>query len=242
MHHSSALSRFRGQKPVSDYGRIGVLAWYYGISNAASAMIAAQSKQFKETHAETAKVWNAQIVNHQLALPPFDFSVSTLVKKEREKQISDLKQGHAWELISKPETPQQARSAAIAYLSGTASWYAWRTEEDLKKNRAFKALQVENFKTKAARALRDQWLEKKSVGFLHQAFRYRGKANYREALYMAYGSGAETTLADFIEDLFFVQKAFLAMAGAFAKRKLGDTLWHDFCEDVDAHSAFSLQT
>jgi len=109
----------------------------------------------------------------------------------------------------------------------------------LKRNRDFKALEVDNFRTKKAQVLRDQWLSRKPVGFLHQAARYRGKANYREALFLAYGNGTETILAGYIEEMHEVLKAFLSMAGAFASRKLGKQLWSEFVADVDAKKAFS---
>ena len=77
------------------------------------------------------------------------------------------------------------------------------------------------------------------MGFVHQAARYRGKANYREALFLAYGSCTETILSGFVEDMSNVLQAFLAMAGAFAKRKLGNDLWQEFVADIDAKKAFT---
>jgi hypothetical protein len=69
----------------------------------------------------------------------------------------------------------------------------------------------------------------------------RGKANYREALFLAYGSGTETLLSGYVEDMHAVLKAFLAMAGAFARRKLGKDLWSEFVADVDAKKAFTTR-
>jgi len=134
-----------------------------------------------------------------------------------------------------------ALGAAAGDLSGSAKWYAWKTEEDLKGNRAFKELGVSNFRSKDARALRDEWFKRRSMGFVHQAARYRGKANYREALFLAYGSGTETILSGYVEDMHAVLKAFLAMAGAFARRKLGKDLWSEFVADVDAKKAFTTR-
>jgi len=42
LHHLSALEQFRSGATSADYARVGILAWYYGIANAASAMTAAQ--------------------------------------------------------------------------------------------------------------------------------------------------------------------------------------------------------
>lgn len=97
-----------------------------------------------------------------------------------------------------------------------------------------------DFRTKASRELRNSRLQKKSIGFVHQASRYRGKANYREALFLAYGPATETYLSGFIHDMDTVLKAFLTMAGAFSKKRLGKDLWSEFVADVESKKAFTI--
>ncbi|MEO9492022.1 MAG: hypothetical protein ABJM26_00505 [Anderseniella sp.] len=239
LHHLSALEQFQKGTKASDYARVGILAWYYGISNAASAMTAAQSGSFQEDHAGTARLWDSEIASRGLAMAPFNWRVGSLVEKTYKPEIACYKNGSRGKLLSKPTTKTEALGAAAEYLSGSASWYGWLAKEDLKKTSNFKALGGVDFRTKVARELRDQRLSRKSVGFLHQASRYRGKANYREALFLAYGASTETYLSGFVGDLCVVLKAFLAMAGAFAKRKLGQNLWLEFIADVDKKRAFS---
>lgn len=239
LHHLSALRQFRGGTTSADYSRVGILAWYYGIANAASAMTAAQSGSFQEDHAGTARLWDEQIARRGMAMTPFSWRVSSLVEKTYKLEISAYRNGSSGQLQTKPSTKTAALGAAAGYLSGSAKWYAWRTEEDLKRSREYKDLGVKDFRTKAARALRDQRLEKKCIGFVHQAARYRGKANYREALFLAYGTGTETILSSFVEDMSIVLEAFLAMAGAFAMRKLGKDLWEEFVADIDVKKAFT---
>ncbi|SFS41222.1 hypothetical protein SAMN04488040_0237 [Sulfitobacter marinus] len=239
LHHLSALDQFRGGTTAADYARVGVLAWYYGIANAASAMTAAQSGSFQEDHAGTARLWDEQIASRSLAMAPFSWRVSSLVGKTYKTEIDALRNASSGKLQTQPITKDDAQGAAAGYLSGSAKWYAWKTEEDLRRNRAFRDLGVDNFRSKPARALRDQWLDRKPVGFVHQAARYRGKANYREALFLAYGPGTETLLSGYIDDMHAVLKAFLVMAGAFASRKLGKNLWLEFVADVDAKKAFT---
>ena len=83
-------------------------------------------------------------------------------------------------------------------------------------------------------------LRGKSVCFLHQAFRYRGKANYREALFLGHGRYVDTLLVEYIDDLADVLRAFVGMAGAFASKRLGTALWEAFLEDLETHRAFQL--
>ncbi|MCB8836173.1 hypothetical protein [Aurantimonas sp. VKM B-3413] len=239
LHHLSALEQFQSGSRASDYARVGILAWYYGVANAASAMTAAQSGSFQEDHAGTARMWDEQIASRGLAIPPFSWRVSSLVEVTYKPEVAAYKQGSTSKLVSKPTTQTEALGAAAEYLSGSAAWYAWRAKEDLMKTPQFKSLGVTDFRKRVARELRDERLQKKSIGFVHQASRYRGKANYREALFLAYGSATETMLSGFADDMAAVLKAYLAMAGAFAKRKLGGSLWSEFVADVDAKKAFT---
>lgn len=241
LHHLSALEQFRVGARSADYARVGILAWYYGIANAASAMTVAQSGAFQEDHAGTARLWDEQIAGRGLAMTPFSWRVSSLVEKTYKPEVAAYRNGSSGKLQAKPSTATEALGAAAGYLSGSAKWYAWQVGENLKRSREFKNLGVDNFRTKAARTLRDQRLDNKCIGFVHQAARYRGKANYREALFLAYGSGTETILSGFVEDMSVVLKAFLALAGAFAKRKLGKDLWQEFITDIDANKAFTTK-
>lgn len=240
LHHLSALQQFTAGVRAADYARVGILAWYYGIANAASAMTAAQSGSFQEDHAGTARIWDEQIASSGFAMPPFGWRVSSLVENTYKPEVAAYKQGSIGKLTSKPTSHADAIGAAAEYLSGSAKFYADRAKGDLVKTSQFKALKVSDFRSKAARTLRDDWLDKKAIGFVHQASRYRGKANYREALFLAYGSSTETILTGFTEDAAVVLRAFLAMAGGFSRRKLGKRLWDEFVTDVDKKKAFTI--
>lgn len=241
LHHLSTLEQFRGKMRVADYARIGILAWYYGITNAASAMTAAQSGSFQEDHAGTARLWDVEIASRGLAMPPFSWRVTSLVEATYKPEIVLYKNGSNGKLLEKPNNAVEAAGAAGEYLSGTAAWHTDYVKEALMKSTEFRDLDVSDFRTKAAREMRDRKLSRKPVGFLHQASRYRGKANYREALYLGYGPNTETILTGLPEDLAIVLRSFLAMAGAFAKAKLGKSLWNEFVDDIDKKRAFSLK-
>lgn len=151
--------------------------------------------------------------------------LSSLVEKIYTPEVAKYKHGSTGKLQIKPTLVTNALGAAAGYLSDSAKWHAWQSMENLKRSREYKDLEVSNFRTKVAQELRDERLSRKGIGFVHPASRYGGKANYREALFLAYGSGTETILSGFVDDLVEVLRAFLAMARAFAKRKLGKDLW-----------------
>lgn len=220
LHQLAALEAFRAVPRRADVARMGIVTWYYGIYYAASAMVAAQDGSMQDDHTSTANSWDRNFPERRLAMPPFDLRVSTLIEKSTKAEIAILRAGNTSDLKTESTTPLDAGGACCAYLSGTSNWYRWRTTEDLRLAKEFKGLGVSDFRTKAAQQLRDQRLGRKSVSFLHQAIRYRGKANYREALFLGYGTSTETLLADYVDDLAIVLSGFVSMAGAFAARRL----------------------
>lgn len=239
LHHLSALEQMQEGTAPADLARVGVLAWYYGVANASSAMTAAQNGSFQQDHSGTARMWDAEIAARGFAMSPFGWRVSSLVEKTYKPEIATYRAGSKAALLSQPVDALDAAGAAAAYLSGSASWYGWYVVEDVRASAEFKSLGVANFKTRAAQQIRDKRLDTRSVGFLHQASRYRGKANYREALFLAHGKSTGAQLTGFVANQATVLRAFLAMAGAFASRKLGKDLWAEFVADVDAQRAFT---
>jgi hypothetical protein len=239
LHHLSALEQMTAAGAPADMARVAVLAWYYGLYNAVSAMTAAQNGSFQEDHAGTALMWDTEFGAKGRLMEPFGWRVSSLIAATYKAEVAIIRSGSTSGLLTKPITASDARGAAAGYLSGTAAWYAWQNEEEVRRSTDFKALKVTDFRTKSARELRDRRLGSKTCGFLHQASRYRGKANYREALFLAYGKSTNSILAGYVADQAFVLRAFLAMAGAFASRRLGSAIWADFMADVDGQRAFT---
>ena len=241
LHQCSALHALRCVPRKSDVARVAIVSWYYGVYAGASAMVAAQDGSFQDDHTGTAGVWDRQIASRSLIMGPFDLRITTLLKKNADAELAALQTVPRFQLAgSAPQTPDEALGACIAYLSGSADWWRWRTEEDVRESRDFRTLGVSDFRTKAAREIRDKRLSSRSMGFLHEAFRYRGKANYREPLYLGYGPSIESTLSTYVDDLSKALDAFVVPAGIFCSRRLGPAVWSEFTEDLDAKRAFSI--
>ena len=240
LHQLAALRALEDVRVQADIARVASVGWYYGIYAAATAMIAAQEGSIHDSHTKTANVWDRQFVQRRLILHPFDLRLSTLVKKDAEFELDCIRLGKKENLVSKPLTAEDAHRALCGYLSGTRGWWAWRVEEEVKSSKAFRELGVDNFRTKAARALRDDRLGRQSVSFLHQAIRFRGKANYREALYLAHGAQVETVISGFVSDMANILESFLAMTGAFTFKRIGSGLRDAFLEDLHSHRSFSV--
>jgi len=232
LHHLSALKAMATSGRDQDLARVAVMTWYYGIYCAASAMIAAKDGSQQQEHSSTANQWDRQIASAGLAVSPFDFRLTTLVKRDAESEIATLRNGNSFKLSNRPDCVANARGACISYLSGTRDYYEWQICEDLKR-RELSQRGLTDFRTRQAQGLRDSRLQGKSLGFLHQAFRYRGKANYRDALFLTYEVQVGTVIDGFISDMETVLKAFVVMAGSFCAKRVNH--WQEFMADLNAH-------
>jgi len=240
LHQLSALESLRSATCKADVARVGIVAWYYGVYSAASAMVAAQDGSFQDDHTGTANAWDRQFGATDKLIFPFSLRVSSLVESHYKDEIEKIKDGSSFPLTSKPSNTEEAHGACVAYLSGNADYWKWKTEENIKNSKDFKQLGVANFRSKVARDMRDKRLSGKSVCFLHQAIRYRGKANYREALFLGHGGFAKNLLTDYMDDLSIVLYGFVAMSGAFVSKRIGPQLWNDYLSDLDTHKSFTL--
>ncbi len=239
LQNLSSLYVMKDANRSYDLARIAIISWYYGIYFAAKAMVAAYDGSTQETHAKTAKAWDAQVVQRGYISQPFAWRLDTLVKSEYEKIVKSL--GDTFHIGKGiPSTEEEAVGACLAYLKGTAEHEREKAEADIKRSGEFKKLGVQNFRTNAAKQLRDGKLSNKTVCFLNQAFRYRGKANYRDTLYLSYGHVKEEELERFLEDLYRTLFAFLLQAGCYCELRAKKSGWSDFLDDLEKHGRLSV--
>jgi hypothetical protein len=196
-------------------------------------MVAAASGTKQETHAATIKVWQKDIVDNNWAIGPFGLSLDTLVGKEVEKTIKSLRNGNDFLLVNKPQNEREAWGAVYSYLSGTAEYEKWRMEEHIRDSRDFKNLGVKDFRTRKAQDLRDSKLERGKVNFLTQSFRYRGKANYRDSIYLSYGEDRTESIKVLVENLSYIATTFLKCACNYASERVEKGGWDSFIEDLE---------
>lgn len=240
LHHLASLKAIAMLPKKIDPARSAIVTWYYGIFHAASAMIASQDGSFQDNHGETANSWDHHFSRRSFVPSPFNYRVTTLVKKDFEAEIEALRGANTFNLNNEPLDANQAFGACMSYLQGSANWRREYFEDEVKRRELVKA-GLNNFRTKEAQQIRDSRLKGKSYGFVHQAFRYRGKANYREALFITYGHHVEPMLDRFHSDLFIVLEGYLCMAGAFCARRIGKDLWNGFHDDLTEHALLSVK-
>lgn len=239
--HSIQVINEKIENPYS-VARTQIISWYYTIYYASSAMIGASSGTTHETHTLTGKVWNNEFVKKNLVMNPFDFSLDTLVEKDVKVEIKSLRNGNNFILNDCPTNLLESKGAILSYLQGTAKYKKEQGEEEIKKSKEFKELGVTDFRKKLARELRDKKLEKGMVNFLVQAFRYRGKAHYRDSVFLSYGDDRNEELKQFVHDLETVATAFLKMTSKYVQARVKEKDWNIFISDLDTHLRFKFDT
>jgi hypothetical protein len=237
----AAAARHLSSAPGNAYDacRSAIVSWYYANYYAGKAMLAARTGADPQTHAETARMFQTEIVVPKLAKYPFDLSITGLVPTNVQPRIDTLRGGSKADLNAAPTTALEARGALCSYLKGTCEYRQWELEEKVKKSSQFRALQVTDFRKAAARKLRDRALAPESVNFLSQAFRYRGKANYRDAIYLSYGANNATSVATLNADLAASALAFVRMAAHYVLRRVEAGTWTSYAADVMLQARFT---
>ena len=238
LHHLAALRVMADARADCNLVRSGIVTWYYGVYCAATAMVAAQTGTVQDDHTGSANQWDRQIAARGLAVRPFDFRLTTLLRKDAEPELTSMRGGSTFTIANRPATVSDAIGACISYLSGTREYREWKVSEGLQPE--LRRRKLSGFRTKVARQLRDDRLRGKTLGFVHQAFRYRGKANYRDALFLTYEAQVETMIDGFLRDMQAVLRAFLVMAGAFCARRIGEANWRAFVDDLESHLSLAV--
>ena len=224
----------------ADVARMGIVAWYYAVYGSASAMIAVADGSFQETHAATANQWDQIFAAKGLAMPPFGDRLTNLLNETIKEELIPIRSRGKHSLTAVPRDTTQGWGCLAEYLSGCASWEQWNLQQRVRNQADFKKLGVADFRTKDARAIRDVAYQRVSLSFLHQAFRYRGKANYRDAIFLAYGNGVPALVAGLIDDLAEVATAFSVMSAGYVSARIGKDLWGVFVEDLEKKRSVSI--
>lgn len=237
LHYLSSLVRLV-EDPESHYHHVrsAVIAWYYGIYYAAIAMLAAADGAVLQTHAGNARAWGRQLRDNNLVCAPFSYGLSSLVKAQCDRELTAMRGANRYSLNDEPTDIEVARGGCISYLKGTAKRERGIVEKAIQSEREFRDLQVDSFRTTRARVYRDRQLSGRTVNFLHQAFRYRGKANYRDAIFMAYGQRQQEWIAGLMVGLESTLAAFLMMSTYYCIRRVERGSWAAFRADLERNA------
>lgn len=204
------------------------VSWYYSVYAASRSMLAALNQPPRPRHAATRKAYAAAL---QRQLPhPFDMLATRFQGEQYSVSLPNYPAVTKYQL-SRNFVPDRAKAQGmlLEYLQGTSEWYA-----EVVKARLRKELKITNFRTRDAQETRNESLES-NIAFLHCAYRYRGKANYRDSIYMCYGLREPSAGLSYTRNLADTA-AFLSLAAiAFVERRIGHSVVSKFLEDLRIH-------
>jgi len=193
------------------------------------AMLHTQNLPEVQTHAKTIRSVNSNLGAH---LPhPLNVVANRTKGEQYEPILPSYPAATSVDLLLNfVEDRSVAQGMLLRYMKGTADWEAEQTKQQMLSERSFP---YKDFRTKDARELRDKRLQD-VVKFLHCAFRYRGKANYRDAIFLLYGQQEFRSDTTFIRDLAESARFASLCALAYAERKLGRNLIRNYLAGVGA--------
>lgn len=241
LHNVACLKEFEKIESKYSVVRAAIIAWYYSIYYSSKSMLASANGCDPQTHSKTARIFQTEVVDRDLILFPFTLSITNLTPKNIIYTVCTLRGDNQYNLNTNPPyTEEQAHGAIISYLKGTAEHEKERIEKIVKSSKEFKELKVANFRTNNAKEVRDKVLTGRHVNILVQAFRYRGKANYRDSIYLSYGTDNSETLDTFVTDLVTVANTFVFMVSHYVPRRVECGSWSQFREDLTTNARFEL--
>jgi len=239
-HHAALASTVKNDVHGYDNCRAAIISWYYSIYFSASAMIAAKSGVESETHAGTARAWQADFSIPKMAVRPFEINTPGITSEQLNKSIRDYRGDKVYALKDTPVSKTDAWLAVCSYFSGTCKREQEISGERVRSSKEFKKSQYKDFRTKAARSLRDSRLSGQSANFITMSFRCRGKANYRDTVFLTYGDDNYARVRRLHEDLTIVSGAFQRMASRYLRARLGRKIWEHYISDLEENSRLSV--
>jgi hypothetical protein len=205
-----------------------IVTWYYAVYACTRAMFAAFGQPVGDNHSAAMKAY-VSVLSPRMPHP-----LNMRARHVKDEQYDGRLPTYPHAVSAKLSvnfTPSRdvAQGMLLEYLSGNANWYADRTKQQILQGGKFR-----DFRSKVAREERNRRLQKE-IGFLHCAFRYRGKANYRDAIYLTYGMREPAAMLNFLEDLAATSKFFVVLALTFAEQHYSTTEVATFLSDVRQH-------
>ncbi len=211
-----------------------IISWYYATYNAFRSIIEASGTDAPDHHAGLQRCLFGNNIRPKL---PHPFNMVAVYKRNEEYSIE--LPSHTTEVVTVPleqaflNSHPQAQGMLLAYLKGTATWEVNKKKETLlKENSKFK-----DFRGKEAQNQRNKQLQKKlpEVNFMHCAFRYRGKANYRDGIFLTYGSDDSRISLDFIKALETAAHFAFLCGLAYSEQRIGKSHTKNFLIDISQY-------
>lgn len=188
-----------------------IVSWYYSIYFSVLSMFGSTGQNVDDNHTAVYRAFGSNLSEK---MPhPFNMRASHIKNEDYSSVLPSFSGASSYSLSKTfPETDDAARGMILEYLSGNAKYYTGKTKVSI-----LKRIPYSDFRTDVAKLERDKRLPK-IVAFMHCAYRYRGKANYRDGIYLTYGKNLASESKAFFEDMKVVSQFFFIMGLSLAYR------------------------
>jgi len=205
-----------------------IVSWYYSVYFSVLSMFGSTGQTVDDNHASVYRAFGSNLSDQ---MPhPFNMKASYVKNEEYKSKLPQYDSASSFSLSKTfPGNEDAARGMLLEYLSGNAKYYTWLTKE-----RILKKSDYSDFRTKVAREDRNRQIPR-IVGFMHCAFRYRGKANYRDGIYLTYGQSSADETKAFLEDMAVVSQFVFITGLALAYRSPLSSEVIKFLNDINAN-------
>lgn len=203
-----------------------IVSWYYSVYFSVLSMFGTTGQSVDDNHASVYRAFGSNLCDQ---MPhPFNMKAIHINNEEYKSLLPNYPSANSFSLSkSFPESDDAAKGMILEYLSGNAKYYTWLT-----KDRILKKASYTDFRSKIAKEERNKQLPK-TIAFMHCAFRYRGKANYRDGIYLTYGKSSADETKAFLDDMKVISQFAFIAALALAHRSPLNTEVANFLADID---------
>ncbi|MCU7810938.1 MAG: hypothetical protein KZQ77_06840 [Candidatus Thiodiazotropha sp. (ex Notomyrtea botanica)] len=203
-----------------------IVSWYYSVYFSVLSMFGSTGQAVDDNHASVYRAFGSNLSDQ---MPhPFNMKATYVKNEEYKSKLPQYGSVTSFSLSKTfPENEDAAKGMLLEYLSGNAKYYTGLTKE-----RILKKSDYSDFRTKIAKEDRNRQLPR-TVAFMHCAFRYRGKANYRDGIYLTYGQSSADETKEFLEDMKVVSQFVFIEGLALAYRSPLKSEVLKFIEDIN---------
>ncbi len=203
-----------------------IVAWYYAHYGTLRSMLAASNVGVEESHAKSIRSFGSCLRNR---LPhPYNMRARWIKNEEFDVDLPNYSGTQSRSLIGKFDGKRiTAREMLVGYLKGTATRELELIKSDIKSRNKT----ITDFFSGRAKSARDNRMQGTEFNVMHCAFRYRGKANYRDSLYLSYGSIPIHEQDEFVQALATTARFSFLMGVALARLKAGEADTRSFLSE-----------
>ncbi len=199
--------------------RESIPCWYYSIYHSLISVIKLFSENNSpESHKSNINFFTENISNYYPDI--IKYTIKDLNDYDKKIELYIKNENYTYKDIKyKPKNYEDSIGGYFCYFNGTCKYLKDKAMEEIKTN---KKLNIQNFRTKLAKDTLKDNLKKKTCSFYDLSFRFRGKAHYRDSIYLCLIKPFHyKSINTFLNNVFIISKKISIINRKIIQKKLG---------------------